>query len=250
MHLTRLDELTTEIILAYGQGRLAGNFGRQPISPSGLYAIYNSVKSFLFFLDEQGISHPIVDKRQIHQKPHYKERHALRSHDIRRILSQVQEKDIAVLINLLFYTGMRISEALALQASDISPRNEIRVVGKSKHPRTVFLSESLRDELRSLYDDEGYYFRDRLHPWLPMNRKNAYYHLTSAYRRAGYTKGYSPHSERHGHATELLGSGANIALVSKELGHANIETTQIYTHLVTDDTRRMIEQYMPVMASF
>lgn len=248
LQISRLEELATEAILKWGESRKAGEFGRKPLAPSTLSADYASIRSFALCLEQLEIEHSI-DRSVVRSRATYKRRKALRADDIKRILVVVDDKEIAVLTNLLFHTGMRISEAIKLKAEDISWKNEIVVTGKSKYSRVVFLHDRLRWEIKSLHDDHGYYFRDRRRDGGHMTRKVAYYHLTKFYKLAGY-EGYSPHSERHGHATELLSRGANLALVSKEIGHVNVQTTHIYTHLVTDDTRRMMEEYMPIIKSF
>lgn len=248
MHINRLEGLTTVLVLDWGERRRAGDFGRPPLAQSTLAANYGSIRSFALYLEERGVQHQI-DRSVVRARAVYKRRKALRADDMQRILKVIDDREIAVLANLLFYTGMRISEAIKLQARDISWKHEIVVTGKSKHPRVVFLHDRMRWELKQLHDDEGYFFRDRKRPGDHMSRKVAYYHLTKFYKLAGY-EGYSPHCERHGYATELLSRGANLALVSKAMGHVNIDTTQIYTHLVTDDTRRMVGEHMPVMESF
>lgn len=249
MHLNNLDELTTSVVTTWGTGRLAGQFNRRVLTRSALSTCYASIRSFCIFLDECHIPHS-VNYEIVRERAKYRRRKPLRPNDIRLILKFADNREIAVLINLLSYTAMRLSEALELQATDISRQNEIIVSGKSKEERSVFLHDRLRWELKQLHNDEGYFFRDKQDPSKPLSRRNAYYHIVKAYRLAGYDKGYSPHCERHGNATELLSNGANLALVSKYLGHQNIETTQIYTHLVTDDVRRMLQAYMPTMASF
>lgn len=252
MNIKNLNELSTEVVQSWGDLRLYGGSLRRNLRSTSLATVYGSVGSFMQFLDENRIPRPL-DRAKLHVNGKHKdckERQVIREIDVRRILRFAPDRDTAVLINLLFFTGMRISEALSLQAKDISHDNQILVDGKSKYRRSVFISDRLRHELKLLHDDEGYYFRDRKNPTLPMNRKIAYYYLTATYRRAGYGRGYSPHSQRHGNATHLLSKGANLSSVGKHLGHTNVATTQIYTHLVTDDVRVMIEQYMPVIASF
>lgn len=248
MYIQNLSQFTTEIVIAWGNGRLVGLFGRQALMRTSLSACHSSIRSFLTVLEEQHIVHQ-VNRRKLIYCTKYKKRKPLRVDDIAAILQVIDDKEVSVLVNLLFHTGMRISEAIKLRAENIGRQNEIWVSGKSKNDRAVFLYDRLRQEMRGLHNDEGYYFRDHRHPDRQMNRKMAYYLLTKYYKLAGYP-GYSPHCERHGHITELLSRGANLALVSKDAGHANIETTQIYTHLQTDDTRRMIDAYMPTMPSF
>src|SRR5690606_37963424 len=144
-----------------------------------------------------------------------------------------------VLIRLLFTTGMRVSEALSFDLSEVRD-NEIWLTDtKFNKPRPVYINDKLYNDLKKLGK-----------PLFPgrdgkqIDRKQAYFRIKTALTEAGYSD-YSPHCFRHGYATELLGSGANLVSVSKSLGHANTETTEIYTHLVNDDVRRMHEAFMP-----
>lgn len=151
------------------------------------------------------------------------------------------------IIELLYSGGLRVSELVGLNRDSINlERREFMVRGKGSKDRPIFISESAADRVRDYLDART----DSLPALFLNNSKNLQEANTSGdYRRitarsierivekyarlAGITKHVSPHTLRHSFATDLLMNGADIRAVQSMLGHANISTTQIYTH-VTD----------------
>ena len=151
------------------------------------------------------------------------------------------------IIELLYSGGLRVSELVGLNRDSINlERREFMVRGKGSKDRPIFISQSAADRVRDYLDART----DSL-PALFLNKsRNLQTADTSGnYRRmttrsverivekyarlAGITKHVSPHTLRHSFATDLLMNGADIRAVQSMLGHADISTTQIYTH-VTD----------------
>ncbi len=161
------------------------------------------------------------------------------------------KRDRAIL-ELLFSTGLRISELCALSIDDVDlSREEFSVRGKGDKVRVVFLSdaakEALSDYIRSRKD-----FEDALFIRYGKKAENsqsdrrifprAVQRLIKKHAAtAGITRKVTPHVIRHSFATDLLGNGADIRSVQMLLGHANIATTQIYTH-VTDVRLREVHK--------
>jgi len=150
-------------------------------------------------------------------------------------------RDRAIL-ELLFSTGLRVSELCALDADLDLARDELSVRGKGDKIRVVFLSENaknaVREYLKKRTDLDGALF---IQLGRGATNKNSL-RLTSrsvenivkhCAIKAGITKKVTPHTIRHSFATDLLQNGADLRSVQTLLGHANIMTTQIYTH-VTD----------------
>jgi len=146
------------------------------------------------------------------------------------------------LLQLLFSTGLRVSEACALNADLDLTRDELSVRGKGDKVRVVFISgeakQALKNYLSARTDmDEALFVTlgkrasnsgsARLTP-RSVQRLIKYYAA-----KAGITRKVTPHVIRHAFATDLLGNGADLRSVQALLGHANISTTQVYTH-VTD----------------
>ncbi len=151
------------------------------------------------------------------------------------------------IIELLYSGGLRVSELVGLNRDSINlERREFMVRGKGAKDRPIFISQSAADRVRDYLDART----DSLPALFLNNSKNLQTADTSGnYRRitarsverivekyarlAGITKHVSPHTLRHSFATDLLVNGADLRSVQSMLGHADISTTQIYTH-VTD----------------
>ena len=139
----------------------------------------------------------------------------------------------------MYACGLRVSEAATLEVGAIDSANLLlRIIGKGNKQRLVPLPPSLLDELRSLW-------RTHRHPrWLfpnrdganPLNPQVLGRTFKTAARMAAITQPVTPHSLRHSYATRLLEQGVDTRVVQILLGHANIATTAIYTHL-TEPTR-------------
>ena len=162
-------------------------------------------------------------------------------------------RDRAIL-ELLFSSGLRVSELVALNFEDINlKRKEFMVRGKGEKDRPIFISDAavwwIRQYLEKRDDNSKPLFI-RYSGNKKVNLDGNYYRLTarsvqrlvSKYALlAGITKKVTPHTLRHSFATDLLMNGADIRSVQAMLGHSNIATTQIYTH-VTDPHLKAVHQ--------
>ena len=156
-------------------------------------------------------------------------------------------RDTAIL-ELLFSTGLRVSELCALNADIDLSRDELSVRGKGDKVRVVFLSEeaksAVRAYLKARKDMEEALFVDgrprALHRITPRDIQR---HLKAYVARAGITSVVTPHTMRHAFATDLLSNGADIRSVQQLLGHASINTTQIYTHITDAHLREVHKKF-------
>ena len=159
------------------------------------------------------------------------------------------------MLELLFSTGLRVSELCSLSIEDVDlSRDEFSVRGKGEKVRVVFLSDSAREAVRE-YLKARKDMNDAMFIQYGKNvkkseEKNLDLRLTprSVQRlikiyatKAGITRKVTPHVIRHSFATDLLSNGADLRSVQALLGHANISTTQIYTH-VTDKHLRDVHK--------
>lgn len=161
------------------------------------------------------------------------------------------------IIELLYSGGLRVSELVGLNRDSINlERREFMVRGKGSKDRPIFISEACADRVQDYLDART----DSLPALFLNNSRNTQAVDTSGdYRRmtarsverivekyarlAGITKHVSPHTLRHSFATDLLMNGADIRAVQSMLGHADISTTQIYTHVTDAHLREIHEKF-------
>jgi integrase/recombinase XerD len=160
----------------------------------------------------------------------------------------------ATMLEVLYATGLRVSELVGLSWSQVNlVVGVVRIVGKGNKERLVPLGDVARDKL-----DEYLKFTrlDILHgrvsdALFPTARgaamtRQTFWHLIKRYAlKAGLRSELSPHTLRHAFATHLLNHGADLRVVQLLLGHADISTTQIYTHLARERLKALHEQHHP-----
>lgn len=158
-------------------------------------------------------------------------------------------RDKAIL-ELFFSTGLRLSELCSLNRDLDLSKDEFSIRGKGEKVRVVFLSDSAKDAIRDYLKnrkdlDEPMFIQysrnigkgNRLTP-RSIERIVKYYAI-----KAGISKKVTPHVIRHSFATDLLSNGADIRSVQMMLGHANIATTQIYTHITDRQLKDIHKKY-------
>jgi integrase/recombinase XerD len=158
------------------------------------------------------------------------------------------------IIEVLFSCGLRVSELVTLKLSDLYlEEGYLRVMGKGSKERLVPISPRAIKELDFWFDDrrhmiikpgeEDYVFLNRYGKHL--TRTMILIMIKRQAEAAGITKTISPHTLRHSFATALLEGGADLRVIQALLGHENIGTTEIYTHLDTSTLRREILEHHP-----
>lgn len=158
------------------------------------------------------------------------------------------------MLEVLYATGLRVSELVTLRFTEINlNQGVLRVTGKGNRQRLVPLGaaaiESLQLFLRSARDEIlGPQACDELFPTqrgAHMTRQ-AFWHLIKRYaRQVGITKSLSPHTLRHAFATHLLNHGADLRVVQMLLGHSDLSTTQIYTHVARERLKSLHAAHHP-----
>lgn len=183
----------------------------------------------------------------------------LHEEEVRRLLDQPNTttlegvRDLAML-ELLYATGLRVSELVALSLNDINlDRNFVRTTGKGKKDRFIPLGDYASEALRRyLSEARGALLRGRSSPHCFVSRRGrllsrqGFWKRLKAYaRQAGLSPEVSPHHLRHSFATHLLEHGADLRTVQEMLGHANIATTEIYTHVLKERVRTLYDRFHP-----
>ena len=158
------------------------------------------------------------------------------------------------MIELMYDAGLRVSELVDLEVNNINLKDcYVRCFGKGKKERIVPLGDiaiEVLDKYINIYRDsllKGY-FTDKLFIssyGKGITRQGFFKILKSEAKKAGITKEFSPHTLRHSFATHLLEYGADLSSISELLGHEDIKTTQIYTHISNNKKRKDYEEYHP-----
>lgn len=158
-------------------------------------------------------------------------------------------RDRAIL-ELLYSCGLRVTELCDLKLSDLFfGEGYIRIIGKGDKQRLVPISSVARTRIQLYMDQtqEQHQKSDTLflnNRGKRLTRVMIFNIIKQAAQRAGIEKSISPHTFRHSFATHLLQGGANIRQVQELLGHENILTTEIYTHLDNFHLSQKMEEYM------
>jgi integrase/recombinase XerD len=158
------------------------------------------------------------------------------------------------IIEVLFSCGLRVSELVNLKLSDLYIDEEyVRVMGKGSKERLVPISKRAINELSFWFDERCHMqIKPGEEDYVFLNRRGA--HLTRTMIlimikrqavEAGIHKTISPHTLRHSFATALLEGGADLRIIQALLGHENIGTTEIYTHIDTSILRQEILEHHP-----
>lgn len=160
------------------------------------------------------------------------------------------------LIELLYATGMRVSELISLRPSDINlEASYLTCTGKGDKQRIVPIGDEAADWVRKyLRQARPALLGKRTSPRLFVNAKGGgpgltrvgFWKILKAYaRQAGLTRTLSPHMLRHSFATHLLERGADLRAIQMMLGHADLSTTQIYTHVLEQRMRTVYDRFHP-----
>jgi site-specific recombinase XerD len=185
----------------------------------------------------------------------------LTTDQVERLLNQPTASSIIglrdrAILEVLFSTGLRVSELTSLDRDQINLKSgELGVIGKGGRPRLVFLSKRARYWLER-------YLVAREDKWSPcfirysgkkteitdsqslrLSPRSVQRMVEKYRRRAGIPVKVTPHVLRHSFATDLLFAGADLRSVQELLGHKNIATTQIYTHVTNKHLREIYEKY-------
>jgi integrase/recombinase XerD len=158
------------------------------------------------------------------------------------------------MLELLYATGLRVSELINLRQSQVNfNQGVIRIIGKGDRERLIPLGDEAQRWLRDFIDGPRMEIllerqTDYLFPTRRGDRmtRQAFWHIIKRYAdKAGIEKKLSPHSLRHAFATHLLNHGADLRVVQLLLGHSDLSTTQIYTHVARERLKDLHGEHHP-----
>ncbi len=168
--------------------------------------------------------------------------------------STPEAKRDAAMLRLLYASGMRVSELVSLDLEHINTVDrEVRCRGKGRKERIIPVDPATAAAVDDyLATARPALVRSRAEKALFLNRRGdrltrqGFWQILKEYaRRAGLEQQVTPHTLRHSFATHMLSGGADLRTVQELLGHANISTTQIYTHLTSEHVRRTYDKSHP-----
>lgn len=219
--------------------RQAGTTGTMKHKTQNYYMI--SLRAFLKFLRKRDFESLNPERIEL-AKVGARDLDLISTDELNRLIN-VKGTGLAALrdkaiMELLFSTGLRVSELCRLNRDLDLSRDEFSVRGKGEKIRVVFLSSGAKEALRAYEKKRTDLDSDALFPLTPRSVERIVKKHAIA---AGITRKVTPHVIRHSFATDLLENGADLRSVQALLGHANIATTQVYTH-VTDKHLREIHK--------
>ncbi|MGW9158525.1 site-specific tyrosine recombinase XerD [Microbacterium sp. NPDC055665] len=243
---------TSEVTPAVIDRFIAARASAEPApASSSLARLQSSVRSWHRFLAREGVE---VDDPSGRLRPPKAPRRlpkALTIDQVERLLAAPSPEDpIGVrdraLLELLYATGARVSEAIGLDVDDLAHGDVLRLRGKGSKERIVPIGSFARAAVDA--------YLTRVRPALaakgrasarlflgargaPLSRQSAWLVIRAAAEKAQITSEVSPHTLRHSFATHLLQGGADVRVVQELLGHSSVATTQIYTHVSVDTLR-------------
>jgi site-specific recombinase XerD len=214
-----------------------------------------ALRAFLKFMRKRGVSSLSPERIELAKVPE-RSLDLISAGELTRLLDAPKTDTVEgmrdrAILELLFSTGLRISELCSLSIDDVDlSRDEFSVRGKGDKVRVVFLSDDARNAIKTYLAarkdmDDAMFIRygKKAHVGEdPRISPRVVQRLLKQYAtKAGITRKVTPHVIRHSFATDLLSNGADLRSVQALLGHAHIATTQIYTH-VTDKHLREVHK--------
>ncbi len=232
----------------------------EELSPRSLARLLSAVRGFYRFLLYQGLVtlNPFATtKTPRFGKPLPS---VLTVEEIEQLLSVVDLKKHKgvrdrAMIELLYATGVRVSELVSLKVTDLDfNSNLLYCVGKGEKTRVIPFGKRARRSLTAYLNTTRHHYLkgDEDSPWLFPGRKGkrlkrqGFWKILGEYARAaGIQKPLSPHKLRHSFATHILENGGDVRSVQAMLGHSDLATTQVYTHLMTKDLVKSHRKHHP-----
>lgn len=237
---------------------LANRYNRG-VSNRSSARILSSLRRFYGYLIRD--NHISLDPTALIESPHIGRPlpESLSEQDIERLLEAPEQTVLLgcrdrTMLEVLYATGLRVSELVGLKIDQISFRQGVvRVTGKGNKDRLVPLGEEamswledyMQNARKSILSERQCDFVFVTRRGSGMTRQ-AFWHITKRYaKKAGIHKELSPHTLRHAFATHLLNHGADLRVVQLLLGHSDLSTTQIYTHIARERLKDLHSQFHP-----
>jgi len=218
---------------------------------------------FGFLYEEKYISNKPIDNVEIPKKaqklPFYLTEEEVAS--IFAYTSGQNTKDgirMNAILHILYSCGLRVSEAITMKISDVFDGQNIRkktiILGKGNKERTVFLDKNAQKAIEKYIAIRDYFKPNSGNKFLfcannsggYLTRQSVFVSLQKIAYKVGTSEKTSPHKLRHSFATHMYQSGIDLRMLQVLLGHSDISTTEIYTHIKADDIKTTLEKFHPI----
>lgn len=249
----KINDISYELLKSFMQEER-----KQGISPSTSARRLASLKAFFAFL---------VDEKYVEKNPvevlsaSKKAQHLPRILSVEEIELLLEQPDLTTteglrdraMIEMLYATGMRVSELVGLDCQHINLKtNYIICFGKRSKERLIPIGDIALEYISKYLDVRPLLLKDKEEQALflssqanRLSRQSFWLSLKKYAKKANINKEITPHTLRHSFATHLLENGADLRVVQEMLGHVDISTTQIYTHLTKKHLREIYDKTHP-----
>lgn len=226
-------------------------------SNASILRLISTIKHYYLFLEEKYtiVNNPSLSMRSIKQIKHLPKTINLQSIEL---LLQIGSDPLDLfhvsMIDLLYSCGLRVSELVELKFNQVFfDEGLLRILGKGNKERMIPLAKITLNNLRNYLDKDRSQWIQQKHTYLfvkpngkRITRQYVYTMLRLRSRQCAINDDISPHTLRHCFATALLEGGADLRTVQELLGHSDISTTQIYTHVNKKRLHTAYDQYHPL----
>ena len=257
-HIDSFKDVDKGIVFDYIKELRSGTITRGKISNATYARNMSSLRSFYRYLNERHIAdaNPFLQFRNVHVEKHLPD--VLTYDQVERLFDSFDlEKPLDVrnrcILETIYACGLRISECCDLLMDHVDKREMIiRVIGKGNKERIVPYYPRLNELIdlyiamyRNEYAMEGFPFLFVSNRGTKVSPRSVQLLLDSVKIKAGLEIDIHPHMLRHSFATHLLDNGADLRTVQELLGHENLSTTQLYTHLTYDRLKGAVDKAHP-----
>jgi len=218
---------------------------------SSIRSFYNYLYNMNFI--DKNYFNDIHNPKKIKNLPHYlKEEEINKLFDIPDTNTPLGQRNLLIL-EMLYATGVRVSELVSIKIKDIDKyNNSITILGKGRKMRVVYFGSFCKNSLDTYLNDGRKTLNKNNSEYLFLNKNGNKLSdrmirniLDDLILKAGVNKNLSPHMIRHTFATGMLNNGADLMTVKELLGHENINTTSIYTHVTDEQIRKIYDNCHP-----
>lgn len=165
----------------------------------------------------------------------------LSKEEVRNLIESADNIKSRLIISLLYSAGLRVSELVNLKIEDLNLGECTGWVrkGKGSKDRLISISRSLAEEIKEYLERRGSENKYLFSKEKPLTTRNIQKIIKNTTQRAGISKRVTPHTLRHSFATHLLEGGTDIRVIQAMLGHSSLSTTQVYTHISTEQIKKV-----------